>query len=152
MSNDEWETPPWLFDKLNAEFHFELDVCASMDNHKLPRWIGKTENGLLAPWWAVNWCNPPYSDQTPWVEKAYEESKQGNTTVLLMICDTSTKVFRYCAQYALEIRLLDRRVKFVGATGSPRFASMIVVFGPKAQHNYCRPDGALIQSWHIQKD
>ena len=24
---DDWETPHWLFDKLNAEFQFTLDPC-----------------------------------------------------------------------------------------------------------------------------
>jgi DNA (cytosine-5)-methyltransferase 1 len=130
VSNDEWETPPWLFDKLNAEFHFELDVAASRENHKLPRWIGQKENGLVAPWGKVNWCNPPYSDQMPWAKKALIETEKGNTTVMLCMCDTSTQFFKFCALAADEVRLLDRRVQFVGATHPARFASMIVVFRP----------------------
>ena len=31
---DDWETPQDLFDKLNAEFNFTLDPCASNDNAK----------------------------------------------------------------------------------------------------------------------
>lgn len=31
---DLWETPAWLFDKLNKEFNFELDVAADQSNHK----------------------------------------------------------------------------------------------------------------------
>lgn len=29
-----WETPQKLFDELDAEFHFTLDVAASDENHK----------------------------------------------------------------------------------------------------------------------
>ena len=31
-----WETPQWLFDILNDEFHFELDVCALSITTKVP--------------------------------------------------------------------------------------------------------------------
>ena len=30
-----WETPDDLFQKLNKEFNFTLDVCANKENHKL---------------------------------------------------------------------------------------------------------------------
>lgn len=29
---DLWETPQEFFDKLDSEFHFDLDVCATADN------------------------------------------------------------------------------------------------------------------------
>ena len=29
-----WETPQYLFDRLNDEFKFELDVCANNDTAK----------------------------------------------------------------------------------------------------------------------
>ena len=31
---DNWETPQVFFEKLNDEFHFDLDVCASLANAK----------------------------------------------------------------------------------------------------------------------
>jgi DNA-binding transcriptional ArsR family regulator len=31
-NSDLWETPQYLFDELNREFHFELDVCATKEN------------------------------------------------------------------------------------------------------------------------
>lgn len=33
-ASDEWETPQALFDELNKEFHFTLDVCATEKNRK----------------------------------------------------------------------------------------------------------------------
>ena len=34
---DDWETPQALFDELDAEFHFTLDVCANESNSKCTR-------------------------------------------------------------------------------------------------------------------
>ena len=35
-NTDEWETPDWLYLDLDKEFHFDLDVAASAENHKHP--------------------------------------------------------------------------------------------------------------------
>lgn len=48
--SDEWETPQYLFDSLNAEFGFNLDPCATKDNHKCERYFTKEQNGLLQKW------------------------------------------------------------------------------------------------------
>ncbi len=42
----EWETPDELFLPLNEEFHFTLDVCASKDNFKVPRYFSIDGSGL----------------------------------------------------------------------------------------------------------
>ena len=33
-NKDMWETPQDFFDKLDDEFHFDIDVCATHENHK----------------------------------------------------------------------------------------------------------------------
>ena len=45
-----WETPQDLFDKLNAEFHFDLDVCALPENAKCEKYYTPEDDGLLQPW------------------------------------------------------------------------------------------------------
>lgn len=42
----EWETPQDFFDKLNAEFGFTLDACATVENAKCPKFYTIRENGL----------------------------------------------------------------------------------------------------------
>ena len=37
---DDWETPQWLFDELDSEFHFTLDPCANVLNHKCDKYFG----------------------------------------------------------------------------------------------------------------
>ena len=43
---DEWATPADTFSELNAEFHFNLDPCATAENHKCPRYFTKEDDGL----------------------------------------------------------------------------------------------------------
>lgn len=48
LSSDkmDWATPQALFDKLNAEFHFTVDVCASAWNAKMPRYWSVEQDAL----------------------------------------------------------------------------------------------------------
>lgn len=52
-ATDEWETPQALFDKLDSEFHFDLDPAADDKNHKCARYFTKREDGLLQNWGGV---------------------------------------------------------------------------------------------------
>ena len=49
-NSDEWATPQWLFDELNNEFNFDLDPCASEENHKTPIYYTKDNSGLSQKW------------------------------------------------------------------------------------------------------
>lgn len=46
----EWATPQDFFDKLNNEFGFTLDVCATTENAKCDRFFTKSDNGLIQHW------------------------------------------------------------------------------------------------------
>lgn len=48
--NDEWETPGSFFQELDQEFHFDLDACATDDNHKCSNYFTKDQDGLLQNW------------------------------------------------------------------------------------------------------
>lgn len=52
-ASDEWETPQALFDALDTEFHFDLDVCANEDNKKCERFFSKEDDGLSKKWGGV---------------------------------------------------------------------------------------------------
>ena len=58
--NNNWGTPQALFDKLNEEFHFDLDVCATVENAKCKKYYRLEEDGLKQEWKGVCWMNPPY--------------------------------------------------------------------------------------------
>lgn len=66
---DERYTPTRYFQPWHEEFRFTLDVCATAESAKCPRYFTKAQNGLLQDWRGERvWCNPPYSEIPLWVE------------------------------------------------------------------------------------
>ena len=128
---DEWETPQDLFDKLNDEFHFTLDPCASDENHKCESYFTKEDDGLSKKWGGVVFCNPPYSQIKRWVQKAHEESERGTTVVLLIPSRTDTRWFHEYIYGKAEIRFIKGRLHFSGAKYNAPFPSMIVIMRGK---------------------
>lgn len=125
-NRDDWETPQFLFDKLNQEFNFNMDVAASENNAKCPIFYSKENDGLKKPWYGVCWCNPPYGREIgKWVKKAAESRA---TVVMLLPARTDTRWFHEYILGKAEIRYIRGRVKFVGATNSAPFPSMVVIF------------------------
>ena len=47
---DKWATPQDFFDRLNEEFHFDLDPCADEYNHKCDRYFTEEQDGLKKSW------------------------------------------------------------------------------------------------------
>lgn len=134
-NSEEWETPQGLYDELNSEFRFNLDVCANIENTKCPKYFSKGQDALRQDWYVhgrVCWCNPPYGRGViDWVKKAYEESLKSATVVMLLPSRTDVKWFHdYCLPYG-EIRFIKGRLKFGGADNSAPFPSMVVIFRPK---------------------
>lgn len=123
---DLWATPQDLFDKYDAIYRFETDVCALPENTKCKRFFTPEMDGLKQEWTGVCWCNPPYGRQIgKWVEKAV---KSFATVVMLLPARTDTKWFHdYCLPYG-KIEFLRGRLKFGGCNNSAPFPSMIVVF------------------------
>jgi site-specific DNA-methyltransferase (adenine-specific) len=134
-ANEVWATPQDFFDKLNDEFHFDLDPCANVENAKCPIFFTKEDNGLAQDWQGYTvFCNPPYGRAiAAWVKKCYEESRKPNTTVVMLIpARTDTSYFHdYIYHKADDIRFIRGRLKFGGSNNSAPFPSMVVVFNPK---------------------
>jgi site-specific DNA-methyltransferase (adenine-specific) len=106
--------PQPFFDKLNREFAFEVDVCATDENHKCDRYYTRANSGLDKEWGARNWCNPPYSDIKRWVQQARREQLKGNMTVMLIPARTDTAFFHdhIYNRPDVEIRFVRGRLKF----------------------------------------
>ena len=62
---DLWETQQELWDKLNKQYNFTFDCCASENNKKCENWhdnfelVGDVEAGLTED--DIAWMNPPFS-------------------------------------------------------------------------------------------
>lgn len=48
--SNEWRTPQHFFDELNKEFHFNLDPCATDENHKCDKYFTLADDGLSQNW------------------------------------------------------------------------------------------------------
>lgn len=125
----EWETPQDLFDLLNAEFSFDLDVCATDENAKCATYYSEADDGLAQPWTGTCWMNPPYGGEIgQWVAKAHESGDTGVTVVCLVPARTDTGWWWDHVRHG-EVRFLRGRLQFGNAeTGAP-FPSAVVIFG-----------------------
>lgn len=126
----EWSTPPKLFDRLDALYHFDLDAAATPENAKCKRFFTVEDDGLSQKWEGVVWCNPPYGREIPkWVRKGYNEAQRpGTVVVMLLPARTDTAWFHdYCRKG--DVTFLRGRLKFNGNKWNAPFPSMIVKFG-----------------------
>lgn len=160
-----WETPPAIFEKLNADFGpFDIDLTADLQRHLCPVWFGPMSSvlqydALIADWMEHGRCgysNPPYG---PFVQKilakANAEAVSGFTTVLLLPMRV-TKAFKtHILHGASELLFCDKRIVF-WENGAPRlnpktgkpdcalFDSIVVVYRP--DHRRTPP---TIGEWHV---
>lgn len=130
-ATDNWATPQDLFDRLNHEFGFTVDVAADSQNAKCSRFFSAAQDGLAQDWSGETvWCNPPYGRViAEWMKKAYESAQQGATVVLLVPARTDTGWYHDYAMQG-EVRFLRGRVKFGGSPNAAPFPSIVVVFRP----------------------
>lgn len=127
-ATDDWATPPEFFAKLDAEFFFDVDVCASNSNAKCPIFFSKEDDGLEQDWADYSCCfmNPPYGREIgKWVKKAAES---GTEVVGLLPARTDTKWFHDYIYGRAEIRFVKGRLKFGGGSNSAPFPSMVVIW------------------------
>ena len=136
-NTNEWETPQDLYDKLNAEFRFTLDPCATSETAKCPKYFTKKDNGLEQSWGnEVVFMNPPYGREIKyWIKKAYEESLKGATVVCLIPARTDTIYWHDYIFGKAEIRFIKGRLKFSKCSYGAPFPSAVVVFGKKRKNN-----------------
>ena len=123
--SDDWQTPPWLFQALDAEFSFTMDGAANAENALCKKWF---DIGSPETMWEFErvYVNPPYSDISPFVERA----SAAQLAVLLLPVRTDSDWFHKIIARNFTIRWFRKRIDFyMGGkpVGSPRFASMLAI-------------------------
>ena len=134
-----WSTPIDLFKDLDNKYKFTVDVCADTSNYKVKRYYNEKQDGLSKSWQnEVVWCNPPYGREIKdWVRKAYDESSDNCTVVMLLPARVDTKWFHeyiYRNKNA-KINFLKGRLKFSSSASSAPFPSCIVIFEKNENKN-----------------
>lgn len=129
---DDWLTPRPVLDSLDEEFGFDLDAAASDGNEAFPGgpYLTAEDDALSVPWMdylgseasagPVAWLNSPYSRAAgrghgikAWHEKAWEESRNGLTVVVLCPPHPGRGWFTRWARLADEIRVYTKRISFI---------------------------------------
>lgn len=94
-----WLTPPELYTRLDAEFHFDFDPC------RYP----KTFDGLKTEWGKMNYVNPPFRSKdgspTAFVRKAIEQQQLGKSTFLTLPAQSYVNLL---LEAGAELRSLGR--------------------------------------------
>lgn len=148
--SDEHGTPDALFDTLNQEFHFDLDVCATAaheilvpdtmtdviqldpGNAKCPIYFTQDDDGLSQDWFGSVWMNPPYTKGQAgvWLTKLIHELMIGHITrgVALVAARPDTLWFQHAVSYAYAVRFLKGRLTFQGSVDPAPFPSAVLCF------------------------
>lgn len=101
MVPDEW------FAELDARFRFTVDAAATAQNARCARYFTRETDGLEQSWEGERvWCNPPYSNIRPWVEKAIQ--RRAEIAVLLLPANRTEQAWW---QDVIEPSRLDGRAR-----------------------------------------
>jgi phage N-6-adenine-methyltransferase len=144
---DSWGTPKPVYDYWNKKYNFVADVAASKENALNKNYFTKEQNALIMPWHIFRtnpyyyvWCNPPYSDVTPWIRKATHAQRLGVGTVMLLPNQTSTAWFKEGLASCDEFFIVTKgRLSFIDAytgkpDGTPRLGSVFFIWNTEATH------------------
>ena len=130
----EWETPVVFFNKLNEDYGFTLDPCATSNTAKCPQYFTKDDDGLSKDWGGnVVFMNPPYGRVIKdWVRKAWQEGTKPDTTVVCLVpARTDTRWWHDYCMKAEKVYFVKGRLKFGNSNNSAPFPSAVVVFNSK---------------------
>lgn len=144
--DDRW-TPLHLWIPWEERWRFTLDVAASHDNYLCQRYFTLEDDGLAQSWQGERvWCNPPYSDMTAWIRKAWYEVEKGCELVVMLAPANRTEQ-RWWQEYVephrdkgglLTTEFLPRRINFgsrdnLGAwsASSAPFGCVLVIWESK---------------------
>lgn len=117
---DSWATPGWILDLFPGFF----DPCPlHCPDHLLDDLLGTWD-----PWtYPGIFINPPYSDVTPWIEKAIRTREITEIPIVMLLNhDCSTKWFARLHEHGARILMFSGRLRFGDAKSNPR-PSMLVI-------------------------
>ena len=119
--SDNYATPVKFYNNLNSEFNFSLDPCP----------LRSEFDGLSIDWVGNIYCNPPYSNIKPFIEKGILEIRKGNAkTVVYLIPVRSDTAYWHdlILPNAKEIRYVRGRLNFNESKSPAPFPVVLVIF------------------------
>ena len=134
---DLWESPKPLYNTLDREFEFDVDICASVSNSLALNCFTEEYSALDHEWneyykTSVAFINPPYSLTETFITRAAQQAEKHNITVVALVnANTDTKWFADAVKSSNEVRLITGRVGFIRpdggkANGNPKGQCIII--------------------------
>lgn len=119
---DFWETPDYLVHYCEQKFGCNFDLACNSYNSKF-FWGFQAEkhDALKEDWFdlslsigeeVIGFCNPPYSNIAPWLEKAIAERAKGFASVFVIPTPNGDK-WQDLALEANRIEFITGRVQFI---------------------------------------
>jgi hypothetical protein len=121
----DWTTPRAMFDRLQAEYGFDLDGAADPSNPLLMDYSDGAET------WAGRrvFCNPPWSSIAPFVELA----ATADVAVLLVPARTNCGWFHRALELGASVKFFRGKPRFGGAKWNSPVDCLLLVFSGAAQ-------------------
>jgi phage N-6-adenine-methyltransferase len=123
MANDLWRTPVGVINYIEKRYgKIVVDLCASSENKVTDNYFSAENSFLdsdLRRYGGLCFCNPPYSDPLPFVNKCIELADFGNNVLMLLNMDVSTKWFARIHESAtMIIPVIGGRISFCDEDGT----------------------------------
>lgn len=147
-SKQDYRTPPLFLDAVRRRFGitaFSIDLAADEGNTVAPLFYTEADDALKQPWrtadrnWA--WCNPPFANIAPWVEKAYRSTRVGARVLMLVPAGVGANWWRDWVDGKAFVLFLNGRITFVGETMPYPKDCVLLVYGPDVA------PGSTVWSW-----
>lgn len=119
-SKQNYRTPPEFLAatrRLLDIRQFEIDLAADQTNTVAPAFYDVEIDALGMLWGSGSpewsWCNPPYTDISPWVAKAWQERQVGNQMALLLPASVGANWWRDWVHEKALVLFLNGRLAFM---------------------------------------
>lgn len=128
---DSWRTPQYIFDYAQKIVGWiEYDTACDINNSLAEPIASFHGDALAVQWQSICWCNPPYSNIEPWIDKAIGSNC---ITVMLIPSPNGESYYQKLIANSHEIAI-QGRISFIGADGKPkngntRGSSLFIVNG-----------------------
>ena len=117
--SDSYRTPPWLFKWLDNEYDFDIDICASDENHLVSNYYTEENSSIGQDWsmkGSMGFCNPPFSpgSKEKFLAEAYRNMMENKVSSVFLIPSDVSNCFwaNHILGKATKITVIIGRVKF----------------------------------------
>ena len=125
IERDEWQTPQWLFDKLNEQYEFEFDCCANQHNKKCEGFSSHFEEIECYGNVDVCWMNPPFSKAKLMFESFFKNVNKG--VAIYRFDNPETYLWKSIYENVDWVFIPRGRINYEGMPGKgSRFPSALV--------------------------